>query len=124
MDRGVAAKEQRRESAEVTKDELDIIQHATGRNYNPRHVRNYFLAGKDSKDLALCRLLTERGFMRGGQTIGWCADDVHFTVTEAGEREYLRLRPPPKLTRSQQRYEQFLQEDSGMKFGDWLKLGR
>ena len=105
----------------MTKAELDIIEHATGRNYNPRHVRNYFLAGKDSKDLALCRSLTERGFMRGGQKIGWCANDSHFTVTEAGEREYLRLRPPRKLTRSQRRYEQFLQEDSGMKFGDWLR---
>jgi hypothetical protein len=30
----------------VTKEELDIIEHATGRNYNPRRVRNYFLAGK------------------------------------------------------------------------------
>ena len=39
----------------MTKEELDIIEHATGRNYNPRRVRNYFLAGKDSKDLALCR---------------------------------------------------------------------
>ena len=83
----------------VTKEELDIIEHATGRNYNPRHDRNYFMAGKDSKDLAICRSLAERRFMRGGQAIGWCDNDSHFTVTEAGEREYLRLRPPPKLTR-------------------------
>jgi hypothetical protein len=105
----------------VTKEELDIIEHATGRDYNPRHDRNYVLVGKGSRDLEVCRSLTERGFMRGGQEIGWCANDSHFTVTEAGEREYLRLRPPPKLTRSQQRYEQYLREDSGMKFGEWLK---
>ena len=105
----------------MTKEELDIIEHATGRNYNPRHDRNYFMAGKDSKDLAICRSLTERRFMRGGQAIGWCANDSHFTVTEEGEREYLRLRPPRKLTRSQQRYEQYLREDSCMKFGEWLR---
>ena len=64
---------------------------------------------------------TRRVIMRGGQEIGWCANDSHFTVTEAGEREYLRLRPPRKLTRSQQRYEQYLREDSCMKFGEWLK---
>ena len=105
----------------MTKEELDIIEHATGRNYSPRHERNYFLAGKDSKDLALCRSLTERGFMQGGQEIGWCENDSYFTVTEAGKREFLRLRPPPKMTRSQQRYEQYLREDSCMKFGEWLK---
>jgi hypothetical protein len=100
---------------------LNAFEHVTGRNYNPRHDRNYVLVGKGSRDLEVCRSLTERGFMRGGQEIGWCANASHFTVTEAGEREYLRLRPPPKLTRSQQRYEQYLREDSGMKFGEWLK---
>ena len=59
-------------------------------------------------------------FMRGRPSDGARTIPIS-PSTEEGEREYLRLRPPRKLTRSQQRYEQYLREDSCMKFGEWLK---
>ena len=105
----------------LTKAELDIIEHATGRNYTPRRDRNYFLAGEGSEDLALGRSLADRGFMRGGQSIGWCASDTHFAVTPQGEAAYFAQRKPKTLSRGQRRYRDWLSEDGPLKFGEWLK---
>lgn len=105
----------------MTNEELDIIQHATGRNYEPRRERNLYMAGPGSKELAICRDLKQRGFMDGGHEIAMCDNEACFHVTEEGEREYLRLRPPQKRSRGKERYRQFLREDSVLKFGEWLK---
>ena len=104
----------------LTNEELDIIQHATGRNYTPRRVRNYFLAGA-GPDLSICRSLVDRGFMRGGQAVGWCAGDTHFSVTPEGESAYFAQRPQKSLSRSQKRYRDWLAADSSLKFGEWLR---
>jgi hypothetical protein len=44
------------------------------------------------------------------------------TVTEAGKTAMVMESPkPPKLTRGQQRYREFLHADTGESFGQWLK---
>jgi hypothetical protein len=44
------------------------------------------------------------------------------SVTEDGKRAMLAASPnPPKLTRSQRRYREFLDADSGLSFLEWLK---
>jgi hypothetical protein len=44
------------------------------------------------------------------------------TVTEAGKQAMLAASPkPPKLTRAQKRYRQFLAADSGLSFIEWCK---
>lgn len=51
--------------------------------------------------------------------------DPVFRATAAGKaraRE-IRAREYPKLSRSKARYQAWLDADSGLKFGEWLKLG-
>ena len=46
-------------------------------------------------------------------------------VTESGKAAVRCESPkPPKLTRSQKRYREFLNEDCGASFGEWLKWRR
>jgi hypothetical protein len=50
--------------------------------------------------------------------------DGCFIVTDAG-RAYVAKHspPPPKLTRSQRRFQAFLDEASGLSCGEWLHAG-
>lgn len=99
--------------------QLDLIEHATGRNYTPKRDRNWLLV--DGKDRDLCREMVRLGFMVESCTVEWCAGETHFTVTPLGVRAYLRQRPEKRISRGRQRYLSWLREDSGLRFGDWLK---
>ena len=106
----------------MTSQQLEIIQHALGANKygrRPRGSRNYFCAGlKDEPD---CRELVAMGYMqehRRTQVFPY----YNCSVTGEGINAMLRESPvPPKLTRSQKRYQRFLDADSGMSFREWLK---
>lgn len=104
---------------------LHILQHSLGLDQfgRGRQYRNYFVTGEGSDDFPVCMALVEQGLMtrRPGTSItGW--DDL-FTVTSAGIKYVADNSPaPPKLTRSQQRYEDFLAEDGSLTFGEWLKV--
>lgn len=109
--------------------ELSILQHAIGRDEygQPRSAgnpefRNHFVTGEGSTDYPTCMALVGQGLMtrRAGNAI--TGGDDCFFVTDAG-REYVREHSPkpPKMTRSQRRYESFLREDSSLSFGEWLK---
>lgn len=107
---------------------LHILQHALGLDdYGQGNAyRNHYVANVDGDSYALCMTHVEAGRMTkhgpsemyGG---GW---SYCFVVTEAG-RKYVREHSPrpPKLTRSQRRYREFLHADSGMSFGEWLRGG-
>lgn len=48
--------------------------------------------------------------------------DHIFVVTDAGKAYIAEHSPPePKRTRGQERYCRFLEADSGLSFGEWLK---
>lgn len=105
----------------LTPEQLQILQHSLGLDqYGQGAItRNHFCAGLD--DETACRALVKQGYMREHATT-----DVfpyyNCSVTEAGIEAVRRESPnPSKLTRSQQRYRDFLNADSGMTFIEWVK---
>ncbi len=108
-------------------DGLHILQHSIGADQYGRIVRgggrNHFCTG-EGRDHSICMDLVRRGLMRrhAGSAISG-GDDI-FHVTPAGFVYVTEKSPaPPKLSRAQQRYEQWLREDCNMSFGDWLRCG-
>lgn len=105
---------------------LHILQHSLGvdRYGQGRQYRNHFVTDEGSSDYQHCMALVEAGLMtrRPGNALSG-GDDI-FIVTRAGIDFVSANSPkPPRLTRSQQRYENWLREDGNMRFGEWLKRG-
>lgn len=106
----------------MRRDLLHILQHSLGLDkYGQGEVyRNHFCAG--GVDLPLCRELADMEYMREYTATEISGGDPTFTVTIKGAIACVRESPaPPKLTRSQKRYRQFLRADTGRPFGEWLK---
>ena len=95
-------------------DLIEILQHSLGldRYGHGRRSRNHFVTGPECtcRDWQLCNELVRLGFMEdhGPQKL---ADGMHcFTVTQDGINAVALESPrPPKLTRSQRRYREFIQ---------------
>lgn len=104
----------------MTAEQLQILQHALGVDQYGRGemYRNHFCAG--GKDVPVCESLVALGFVETFERA--YLPYYNCTVTEAGKRAMLAESPkPPKLTRGQQRYREFLSADSGVSFREWLK---
>ncbi len=104
---------------------LHIIHHSLGVDQFGRgnHYRNHFVTGEGSIDRPICMEAVNRGLMsiRRAKYELYGGDDV-FAVTDAGKRWMAETSPkPPKLTRSQQRYRDYLNADwfSGS-FREWI----
>lgn len=112
----------------MTDRQLEILQHALGVNrYGqiPRghdgYYRNYFCAG--GRDEVDCLELVSLGFMETFEQA--MLPYYNCTVTEAGKQAMRDASPkPPKLSRSQRRYREFLAADSGESFMEWLMTRR
>lgn len=107
--------------------DLEILQHALGLDRYGRGEpwRNGFVTGPGSTDWDDCLRLTERGLMRDHGQWAMAPDSHLFTVTEDGIAYVHRESPsPPRLTRSQRGYREFLAADCGLSFGEWLRAGR
>ena len=110
----------------MTPRQLEILQHSLGvdkygitpKGFTP-FTRNHFCAGdKDEED---CRELIALGFMKQHETTEWLPY-FNCSVTDAGIAAMKAESPaPPKLTRSQIRYREFLDADCGMTFKEWLE---
>lgn len=106
----------------VTPRHLEILQHALGADRYGNHGghRNHFCAG--GEDEKLCRELVAAGLMWNWER-EWLPY-YNCSVTEAG-RQYIRDNSPapPKLTRGQKRYREWLNvaDVFGGTFGEWLK---
>ncbi len=75
----------------------------------------------DRCDVCVCRSLVALGLMVQHKTTSWLPY-FNCSVTDEGRAAVREQSPPaPKLSRSQQRYRAFLNADSGLKFGEWLK---
>ena len=104
---------------------LHILQHALGVDRYGRgdQYRSHFVTGVGSDDYADCLALVGNGLMtrRAGETLPFGGDDL-FHVTDAG-RAFVAEHSPaaPKLTRSQQRYRRYLDADSALSFGEWMR---
>ncbi|MES2095160.1 MAG: hypothetical protein V4459_00230 [Pseudomonadota bacterium] len=96
---------------------LHILQHSLGvdRHGRGEQYRSHFVTGEGSDDWPTCIWLTRAGLMRrraGSQLTG---DMDSFHVTDAGRAYVAEHSPaPPKLTRSLQRYQAYLDADSGL----------
>jgi hypothetical protein len=99
---------------------LQILQHSLGLDQygQGESYRNNFVTdpgNADIDELVALGLMADRGqsAMCGGMHV--------YYVTDAGIGAVRKESPPPpKLTRSQRRYLEFLNADSGLPFGEWL----
>lgn len=104
----------------LTARQLEILQHALGVDKFGQGAmcRNHFCAGGD--DEAVCRELVALGLMETF-TQSWLPY-YNCIVTKTGKAAMLAQSPkPPKLSRSQKRYREFLKADTGESFMEWLK---
>ena len=103
---------------------LHILQHSLGADEFGRGggYRDHFVTGEGSMDHADCMELVEAGFMTRRANIEMYGGDDFFRVTEAGKLAMLQHSPqPPKLTKGQQRYQDYLDADCSMTFMEYLK---
>jgi hypothetical protein len=104
---------------------LHILQHSLGVDQyglGPRYS-NHFVTGPGSIDYDNCLALVDDGLMKrqsGSMLTG--GGDVFF-VTDAGKKFVAEHSPPPpKLTRGQRRYREWLEGPADfMTFGAWLR---
>lgn len=104
----------------LTQNELDILRHALGLNYQAKPFRNHFCTGPGSADHPTYMALVDKGLMvRRPPSLLTGGDDL-FVVTVRG-RAVVMDAPPVRKTRSQLRYERWLDADCDIPFGRWLR---
>ena len=106
----------------MTKSQLRILQHSLGIDQygKGKMYRNHFCAG--GEDETVCRELVALGYMRVFAPNESPLPYYNCAVTEAGKKAVLSESPkPPKLTRSQKRYREFLSWDCGT-FREFLEM--
>lgn len=104
--------------------DLHILQHSLGVDQygRGRRYRNHFCTSPDGDDFAACGRLVARGLMNDHGPSELAGGMHTFTVTIYGHKYVSEESPaPPKITRSQQRYVDYLNAECGETFGDWLK---
>jgi hypothetical protein len=109
----------------LTFEQLHILQHSLGLDQfgKGKSYRNHFVTDPGTPDGSVCLALCRLGLMVDcglGRVFG----GMHvFRVTNLGLAAVRDQSPaPPRLTRSQRRYREFLDADSGLSFGEWLRL--
>lgn len=107
-------------------EDLDILQHALGLDQygQGRQYRNHFVACEGDEYYQRCMSMVEAGLMvrHGPSPLYGGSSHYCFVVTDDGKklvREHSP--PPPKLTRSQKRYRAYLDADTSVTFGEWLR---
>jgi len=102
---------------------LHILQHSLGLDQygQGRQYRNHFVAG--GENIARCRELVSLGHMVEHEPSFLTGGSLWFSVTPKGINAVALESPkPPKLTRGQQRYREYLDADGAFaSFGDFLK---
>jgi hypothetical protein len=103
---------------------LHILQHSLGLDEYGRGTfyRNRFVTGEGSKDHADCMALVELGFMSRVANVKLFGGSDCFTVTDEGKHAAVANSPsPPKISRSKQRYQDYLDVDCSMTFIEYLR---
>ncbi len=115
----------------LTPEQLHIIQHSLGCDEHGRttyrghdegdscwiYHRNHYAADPFPDMDAL----VAAGLMRDGGVVNTWGCMRYYRVTEAGLAAMKdQSPPPPKLTRSQQRYREYLRADNSETFREWL----
>lgn len=105
---------------------LHILQHSLGVNQygQGEQFRNHFCTGPRSTDYQTCKEAVSLGLMVEREKVAMYGGDSVFFVTPKGV-DHVALNSPaeppkPKLTRSQQRYRDYLHAESSLSFPEWL----
>ncbi|MBB4520521.1 UNVERIFIED_ORG: hypothetical protein M2435_001301 [Rhizobium sophorae] len=104
--------------------QLHILQHSLGIDQygRGRMYRDHFVTGEGSDDHADCMALTAPGYLTRRANVPMYGGSDLFRVTDAGKRAVVEASPaPPKISAAKQRYLDYLDADSSMPFGQWLK---
>lgn len=108
-----------------TPEQLHILQHSLGLDqYGKGNAyRNHFVTGPGTDDYPHCQELVTAGYMLEHPRSTLSGGDPVFTVTDAGKNAVTAYSPkPPRLTRSKQRYQQWLDADAPVPFRQWLGI--
>lgn len=108
----------------MTPKQLHILQHTLGLDQYGRGTfyRNHFVTGEGSEDHADCMALVDLGFMTVRRNHPLSGGSDCFWATEEGKRAVVAESPaPPKLSRSKQRYLDFLAYDGSMTFMEYIR---
>ena len=118
----------------MSPDQLHILQHSLGcdeygradRVYRDEgdgafgHYRNRYVSDPDPDLTAL----VEMGYLADHGAYDLAGGMHYYRVTKEGLVKMRELSPvPPKVSRSKQRYLDFLNADLGCSFGEWIKNG-
>lgn len=123
---------------ELTEKHFDLIAHSLGINlYNAKvskikkykflpneFYRNYFCSSEGSEDYLILKELEEIKYTESWHQNG----HVYFMVTEKGINEFKEYfskevtQNRPKLTKSQENYQDYISADTGMSYEDWLGI--
>ncbi len=107
----------------LTPEQLHVLQHSlgVGKYGDGNPYRNHFVTSPDGPDGKLCSELVAMACMKdhGPQML---ASGMHcYTVTPFGiDAVALQSPPRPKISRSKQRYQEFLRADCGYTFAEWI----
>lgn len=110
----------------LTREQLQVLQHSIGADEYGRGggYRNFFGTSQSSRDGQVCESLVALGFMgSSGKPVELFGGEHVYGVTEAGKLAIAEQSPkPPKMTRSQSRYQKWIEMDSGQTFREWLGI--
>ncbi len=102
---------------------LSVLQHSLGVDQFGRSTqyRRHFVCGEGHHSYAACCEAVAQGLMIRREVTMYAANGSTFLVTDEGCAWMAANSPaPPKLTRSQQRYQRYLDADCSMTFREWL----
>lgn len=110
--------------SEASKRQLQILQHALGVDQygQGKQYRSHFVTGAGSDDHPDCMALFEAGLMKRRANVEMYGGMNAFFVTDEGRAFVVaNSPPPPKLTRSQRRYQDWLDADCSLSFIDYYR---
>ncbi|MDE2106005.1 MAG: hypothetical protein KGL39_52770 [Patescibacteria group bacterium] len=116
----------------LPREQLNILRHAVGVDSDgtdryPNALtlderRNRFVTDPASEDGKNCQALVAQGWLADQGAQKMLGGMHYYTVTEDGMNVVRLHRPQPKRnSRSARRYQDFLNADCGLRFGEWLK---
>lgn len=110
------------DQTDLSPQQRDILLHTLGLNYDPPHDRNRYCANieRESETTVAIAGLVAKGLMAAARTINEGRDQYFYATDEGKAAARALLPPPPKRTRSQERYQRYLRLDSMMTFREFL----